>query len=116
MNVKSSTFALVSITAALAATGCSSLFDGSAASPGRDAVVVRTMRYTELPSGMGRRCAALPRPGDDDTVTIVRYRVNRANYLQAFAANAAQQLRSGDRVWVAPRLCSIQFKAASRPG
>lgn len=116
MNAKSCTFALGNITTALAAAGCSSLFDGSADSQQRDAVVVRTMQYAELPSGVDRRCVESPKPGDSGSVTIARYRVNRAPYLQAFTTDAAQQLRSGDRVWAAPRLCSIQLKTARSPG
>ncbi len=106
------TFALWATTVPFLATGCSSLIDGTAASQNRDAIVVRTLPRGELPVQLDQRCVASSSSDFDGTVAIVQYRVNRANYLQAFSLGGSQHLRSGDPVRVDPRACTLQIQAA----
>lgn len=110
MNAKSRAFALGNLLAVLAAAGCSSVFDGYTQAQ-RDAVVVRTMQYAELPVHVNARCVKPPSSGDPGAVTVVRYRIHRTPYWQAFTAESTPVLHTGDRVVVDPRVCSIQLKA-----
>ena len=87
--------------------GCS-VFNDNAESQWRQVTVINVQPRAELSTGVDVRGvgpAAVP-PGDE--VAMVKYRVGRAPYLQAFAIPSGRSLHKGDTVVVHPSQCMMK--------
>lgn len=99
----------VALIASLTGVGCSG-FDSDAESQWRQATVVGVLPRAQLSPYTDARCVdvdsatAVPSP----EVVLVRYRVGRAPYLQAFVLPNGRAFHSGDTVAVHPSQRAIK--------
>ena len=93
----------VSVTAA----GCSVLAD-DAESQWRQVTVINVQPRAALSKDVDVRCISPNVVAPNDEVAVVKYRVGRAPYLQAFAIPGGRSLHKGDTVVVHPRQCVMR--------
>ncbi len=95
------------LVASLAAVSCSTLND-DAESQWRRATVVGVQLRAPLQAGVDAHCVDAVGAGPGDEVVLVKYRVGRAPYLQAFVVTSGRALHAGDSVAVHPSKCTLK--------
>lgn len=82
------------------------------ASQWREGVAMSIVREDAIPEGASSRCIAPPPDSDaqprDVLVAIVRMRIGRAPFDEAFEIPQGATVRAGDAVRVQPRLCLLR--------
>lgn len=79
----------------------------------REAIVQQVAGVnSEVAGSADGRCLAGHRPGSDEPVVIVKFRVGRAPYLLAVPVEAQTAVHVGDTVLVNPQLCRIKLAPA----
>lgn len=102
----------VALAASIVLGGCA-VFGDEADLQWRRVTVAYVQPRAALGSGVDVRCAAPTSGTPDDPVAVVRYRVGRAPYLQAFAIPTGRSLSAGDTVVVHPSRCLVKDAAAA---
>ena len=101
---------LVALVTSLTGAGCSSFGGGIPSQWWHQSIVVGVQSLARLSSGVDAHCVdALP-DGSDDKVVLVKYRVGRAPYLQAFPIPAGRLLNPGETVVAHPSQCTIRWR------
>ena len=101
------------LAASILVGGCTVLGD-TGDSHWRRVSVAYVQPRAALGTGVDVRCAAPTVGAPNDPVAVVRYRVGRAPYLQAFPIPAGRSLSAGETVVVHPSRCIVR-EAASAP-
>lgn len=89
------------------ASGCS-VFSNNDAAQWRQLTVLRVQSRAELSRSVDVSCLSSVGGDSNDLVAVVKYRVNRAPYLQAFKFPAGRTLHESDTVIFHPSQCAIQ--------
>lgn len=93
--------------ASLTGVGCSA-FNVDEESQWRRATVVAVQSRAQLGISADTRCVGVPPAGSNDEVVLVKYRVGRGHYLQAFPAASDRPRHIGDTVAVNPKQCAMK--------
>jgi len=101
---------LCQMTMLIAATGVAgcSVFSGNDEAQWRKLTVMRIQSRAELSTRVDISCMGSVAAGPNEAVAVVKFRVNRAPYLQAFAIPAGRTLHLGDTVVVNPSRCILK--------
>lgn len=91
----------------VAAAGCS-VFSDDTQSQWRTLTVMKVQPRAELSTYVDARCVGPASVAPSDEVVVVRYRVGRAPYLQAFPIPSGRSLQKGDTVVVHPGQCLLK--------
>ena len=84
-----------------------------AASYGTKATVISVLPRAQLSTSVDARCVGAASVAPSDEVAVVKYRVGRAPYLQAFAIPGGRSLHKGDTVVVHPSQCLMKDAASA---
>ena len=95
------------LVASMTIAGCSVL-TGDTPSQWRTLSVISVQPRAELGSYVDTRCVGPASVAPRDEVAVVKYRVGRAPYLQAFAIPNGRSLHKGDTVVVHPGQCLLK--------
>lgn len=94
---------VVSVTAA-----SGSVFGDDAESQWRQVTVINVQPRAALSTGLDLRCVSPNVVAANDEEAVVKYRVGRAPYWQAFAIPGGRSLHKGDTVVVHPSQCMMR--------
>ena len=97
----------VALIASLTGVGCTT-FNSDAESQWRQATVVDVLSRTQLGKHVDARCVDSATAAPSDEVVLVKYRVGRAPYLQAFVLPNGRTVHPGDTVAVHPSRCAMK--------
>ena len=100
------------LVASATAAGCSVFID-DIQSPWRTLTVISVQPRAQLSTSVDARCVGAASVAPSDEVVVVKYRVGRAPYLQAFAIPGGRSLHKGDTVVVHPSQCLIRDAASA---
>ena len=90
--------------------GCS-VFSDDAQSEWRTSTLISVQPRVQLSTYVDARCVGAASVAPSEDVAVVKYRVGRAPYLQAFAIPSGRSLHKGDTVVVHPSQCLIKDAA-----
>lgn len=93
--------------AVIFAAGCA-VFGGDDEAQWRELTVMGVQSRATLDPSVDISCLKSVAPGSNEAVAVVRFRVNRAQYLQAFIIPKDRRLNVGDPVVVHPIQCILK--------
>lgn len=95
------------LVASTIAAGCS-VFGDDTQSQWRTLTVINVQPRAELSTSVDVHCVGPASVASSDEVVVVKYRVGRARYMQAFAIPSGRSLHKGDTVVVHPGQCLLE--------